>query len=289
MIAKDCVTSGEDIQSNPAIEGLAVRMFEAALRVNPNFKRIILHCDSMFRLIPWQHAFQFWTRLKEKRIDDLRRMRGTGVRTATDDGWLDFVLWHVPGVVPDFGQDMSSSCNSIGARQQEWVVKADRDDAFCCEVANAIKDPADVTLRPAMKDGSRLSLVCHGREGSYASRIELGGSSLSNQELSSLLGGYELATVHACHGGHAFGNALGDLGGLPAFLLTHGSSVVLASPLPVTKSPAIIVERFLSQLTGHEPVAIERAYVNALREAMGRAYYNLYSTRLMPKLACTSP
>jgi hypothetical protein len=263
---------------DPDIVQLCQTVVRTAMTANPSMMRVCLHTDAFLRVVPWQlllrSVLQDFVRglLSKARASGERRVR------RVEDQYLDLLVCHVSGIHPVLSdQRMRTSPEPIAHKQPVFV---DETDADCAKVGKNIRE---------LRAGSRsehLSMAIHGVVRDHIGKLFADGEYVSNAAIRGDLDltGWPVVAAHTCYGGYMLDNTVGDIGGLPGFLLSHGSDVVFAAPLKVTDREISELESYLCASARGDYYAIEEAYRNAVRADERAALYSLFSRTRAPKL-----
>lgn len=248
------------------------RIVFTALNLNPNARRLVMHCDQMWNIVPWQYLMR--TSMKnqlEEKFEDLRQKK------LRVDDHLDFsglLIWRINGVLP------YQPCTKPTYKVSEIV--ADESDAACSQAGNKCRTMLEGIDYPK----GHISIIAHGDQKIFTN-LRMFGEPVSSGELTQNCSGFDLVILHVCSAADVIGTAMtGDTGGLPALFITNGAKLVIAPTLPI---PFALIDKSephfqkIDQGKGFEDV--EKHYSKAIQEDQTVAMYTLFSDELVaPRL-----
>ena len=248
------------------------RIADAALSVNPNVRRILLHAQPMWDALPWQ----FILSSQAEYLDDkLYRLRLAGQRAGAVGHYDGICIWRVPGL-----RAATSETASARAEGKTENIISDENDTMCNSLKNSIERLPDFN--------HITSFVFHGRQGSRITQLQLDGKFVDNEVLAKkiLPASRKIALVHVCYvAAAAPRNAyINERGGLPGFFLAHGLEVLAAASVPVRHAAASLpLEQYLRAKPISLPKQIEEQYLLSLREKREVGLFTLYSSVMAPQ------
>lgn len=246
-------------------------VLRSALALNPNARRIMIHADAMWNVVPWQFILH---QHLENEIGLL--LEGLIQRRRRREVHREFgkvVFWRVPGV-------------RLG--QHDFKVQlADRNFAM---------ETSDITFWKIIDDKLKknricpgkglLSILAHGNIGGERVRFWVNGEPVSNFQLTKF-GEFPLVIMHVCHGA-TVGNLhkADDASSAPAELIQGGAWVVIAPGLPMPTSQIEKLEQYFYDLpfVSDDLNDIELRYLSACIESPLVALYTLFSGAIAPRL-----
>ncbi|MDH5572650.1 MAG: hypothetical protein OEY89_12870 [Gammaproteobacteria bacterium] len=253
-------------------------IFQLACKVNPKFSRLFIHTLPMFRQIPWQYIFQTNPELCTLRENYF----SINPRKGSYSGHHDFSIWHIPGI---HTEDTKGALSKQSANNQSSTFERihDQHDDTCKAIDSYLQaDPAAIPQVPI----SRLSIIAHGQrsgDNTQSTDLIIEGEPWDRSDRHKF-GGYQLTVLHTCGAGLALRNPNSDYGGIPGWLLGHGSRFVLAAsvviPIPtqiekIETCVPVILERYLAKLESLGADSLEANYMKAVREEPICGLYNL--------------
>lgn len=269
---------------------LSKEIFRLACEVNPRFSRLFIHTLPMFRQVPWQYIFQ-----TDRELCDLRKNYfSINPRKGSYSGHHDFSVWHLPGI---HTKDTLKRLKEEFAKKQLSIFKRihDQHDNDCKAIDSYLQtDPEAIPKVPI----SRLSIIAHGqRSNDNSQSTDLMFDDKPWNRSRHVFGGYQLTVLHSCGAGYTLRNPNSDYGGIPGWLLGHGSRFVLAAsvviPIPkqnekINTCAPVILERYLAKLESLDADSLEANYMKAIREQPICGLYNLIGWENAPVLMPTS-
>jgi len=247
-----------DPDRDASILALGRALVEMVFALEPNVQRILLHCDSIFRNVPWQ-SILMQNPLRQLRQSLAKEARASRARNLDPTAWDKVIVVHVSGVAVEKANNAVELDSTGNSPVKQHLIVHDESDPICRDFAAALQEETK-----AFQGLPRLSAVQHGEvRGAGITILMRKGAQMTGEELSAEYAGIPLVLLHACSGSRADQNPLGDLGGLPGFFLSHGVQYLIASPLAVYKEQMLAIERHfvgisrLSDVPGQYYSAIE--------------------------------
>lgn len=270
-VAESCVLAGRPIGEaySPSIESLVKQIALAVLALEPAAHMIYMHSDAMFRQIPWTFTLTRHRPVADAVRDELNTLRREGKR-RNGMPWKRFVICHIPGL--NLADDKEAPPTP---HAREWKIDPDESDATCVQFAKHLRE--QYPAGGFAMEGGRLSVISHGAFERGAGVILEGEAPLSPVQLIERFGGWAIVCLHVCHASRTSTNWLGDLGGLPALFLSHGTEYLIASPLPVTLDAMSALESYVMALT--RPQEVVDAFAEAADGFWHNSFYDLYGSK----------
>lgn len=247
---------------------LVEKIINEVFKKNSSATRILIHCSKIWDIVPWQFI------IKNK----FSRNAGRPPHLSGKP----LVVWRINGI---YGNN-----ESVIYEQRESLpstIISDDANKICKDLGDKLRTQQRLYASPR----GHLTFVAHGSKTAYT-HIKLFGKAITSHELMDKFMGYDVVVLHTCSAADVIHTEkTGDTGGLPSLFLSHGSSLVIAPPLPISLAVAENAEAYFRQIDHTQGLrAIENHYLNAISENPNVALYTLFSDELVaPRFVADTP
>jgi len=242
----------------------------SALTLNPNARRIMIHAENMWNIVPWQFIMQ--QHLEDEvglLLEDLIR---SGRRRETRREFGKIVFWRVPGV--QLGR------HEVGSRLPERTISIQTGDTTFSDIQKRLQE------NRTQPGAGLLSILAHGATGGERVSFSVNGKRVSSFQLTQY-GEFRLVIMHVCHGSAVSKlNKGDDISSAPSKLVQGGAWVVIAPGLPMPTEQIEKLEQCFYDLpfVSDDLTDIEQRYLCACIGSPATALYTLFSGAIAPRL-----
>ena len=262
-----------DIEIPDYLTDLCRNVALAALDVQPRVRRIMIHADPMWNVVPWQYIM--CRALNNELAESTEQLIRNGKRSEGSRRVVPLAIWRVPGVqFGDAHENHTAADSSVFVDENDPTFEAKRQEII------------EIRSR-----GSRglLSILAHGSTGGKAVNFQIGNTPVRKYAMS-VYGQYRAVLLHICHGSvvHKL-HIADDILGAPGEIILGGAAVVLAAGSPIPLDFTTIIEKYFATLDADvaDSVllrAVEDRYLSACAENNNVGLYTMFSGRVSPRL-----
>lgn len=256
------------------LSALCEALIDEAVALNPNARRIMLHADPMWNVVPWQYVHLCGSETHGARLEVLHR---SGVRRGSR-GFGKIAFWRVPGV-------QLARYEPKGLAPSD--VRVDVSESRFYEIGERIKAER-ANASPKGRSRGQLSILAHGSVADQHVRFKINGEFISASELAKL-GEFNTIFLHVCHGAAMNPERLyraDDILGAPGQIIQGGARVVVAAGLPVVEECFLKLEQYYFDFDPNKEdlLSFEHRYLQACLETRAVSLYTLFSGAIAPRL-----
>lgn len=253
---------------------LCEAMIDEAVALNPNARRIMLHADPMWNVVPWQYVHLCESESHGERLEVLYR---SGARRGSR-GFGKIAFWRVPGV---------QLARYEPRRLAPSNVRVDVSESRFYAIGERIKAER-AKANPKSRSYGQLSILAHGSVADQHVRFKINGEFISASDLAKL-GEFNTIFLHVCHGAAMNPEGLhnqDDILGAPGQIIQGGARVVVAAGLPVVEECFLKLEQYYFDFDPNKEglLAFEQRYLQACLESRAVSLYTLFSGAIAPRL-----
>ncbi|MHB1591757.1 MAG: hypothetical protein ACYCTW_09530 [Sulfuricella sp.] len=254
------------------LERLCMRILKVALDMNADTRRIMIHADPMWNVVPWQ--FILHMQLKDEFGTLVEKLIRQKKRKECNRGFGKVVFWRVPGV------QLPPSVNAPSALAERQI-KIDVSEPTFWGIKQQL-----ISGRNGRPGDGLLSIIAHGRiDGGKHASFEVDGETVNGATMAKY-GEYPLVLLHVCHAAKVDKlNIADDTMGVPGEIIQGGARVVVAPGLPLPTNLIEKIEQYFYDLErGDNLQDIEQRYLLSCVEIPEVGMYTLYSGAIAPLL-----